>query len=42
MKDTWKEKSRVKKIDEEMLSPKTSQRVSLHEGCHTWRGIWIR
>ena len=38
MKDMWKDKPRVKKIEEEMLSPKTSQWVPLREGCHTWRG----
>ena len=38
MKDTYKDKPRVKKIEEEILSLKASQRVSLHEGCHTWRG----
>jgi len=42
MKDTQKDKPRVKKIEEEMLSPKTSQRLLLHKGCHTWRGRWIR
>ena len=42
MKDTWKDKPKVKKIEKEMLSPKTSQRVPLHEECHTWRGRWIR
>ena len=42
MKDTQKDKPRVKKIKGEMLSPKTSQRVPLHEGCHSWRGRWIR
>ena len=42
MKVTWKDKPRVKKINEEILSPKTSQEVPLHEGCHTWRGRWIR
>ena len=35
MKDTQKDKPKVKKIKEEMLSLKASQRVSLHEGCHT-------
>ena len=34
MKDTRKDKPRVKKI-EEKLSPKTSQGVLLHEGCRT-------
>ena len=33
-----KDKPKVKKIEEEMLSPKTNQGVPLHEGCHTWRG----
>jgi len=37
MKYTRKDKPRVKKIEEEMLSPKTSQGVPLHKGCHTWR-----
>ena len=37
-----KDKPRVKKIEEEMLSPKASQGEPLHEGCHTLRGIWIR
>jgi len=42
MKDMRKDKPRVKKIEEEMLSSKTSQRVLFREGCHTWRGRWIR
>ena len=41
MKDTRKDKPRVKKI-EETLSLKTSLGVLLHGGCHTWRGKWIR
>ena len=28
--------------EEEMLSPRASQRVPFHEGCHTWRRRWIR
>ena len=42
MKDTQKGKPRVKKIEEEILSLKASQGVPLHEGCHNWRGRWIR
>ena len=42
MKDTWKDKPRVKRMEEEMLSSKTSQGVPLHEGCHIWRGRWTR
>ena len=42
MKDTQKDKPKVQKIEEEMLSPKTNQGVPLHEGCHTWRGRWIK
>ena len=43
MKDTQKDKPRVKKLEnEKMLSPRTSQGVPLHEGCHTWRGKWIK
>ena len=41
MKDTQKDKPRVKKI-EETLSSTTSQRVLLQGGCRTWRGKWIR
>ena len=29
MKETWKDKPKAKKIEEEMLSPKTSQGVPL-------------
>ena len=42
MKDMLKDKPIVKKIEEEMLSLRASQRVPLREGCHTWRGRWIR
>ena len=42
MKDTRKDKPSVKKIEEEILSLKASQVVSLHEGYHNWRGRWIR
>ena len=42
MKDTLKDKPRVKKIEEEILSSRASQRVPLQEGCHTWRRRWIR
>ena len=41
MKDTRKDRPRIKKI-EEMLSPKTSQGLLFHERCRTWRGKWIR
>ena len=41
MKDTKKDKPKVKKI-EEMLSSKANQGVLLREGCHTWRGKWTR
>jgi len=41
VKDMLKDKPRVKKIEEEMLSPRGSQRVPLREGCHIWRGRWI-
>ena len=42
MKDMLKDKPIVKKIEEEMLSPRASQRVPLRERCHTWRERWIR
>jgi len=43
MKDTQKDKLRVKKLKKEkMLSPRTSQGVLLHEECHTWRERWIK
>ena len=42
MKDIQKGKPRVKKIEEEMLSPITSQVTSLREGYHIWRGRWIK
>ena len=42
MKDTRKDKPRIKKIKEEMLSSKTNQGVPFHKVCHTWRGRWIR
>ena len=42
MKDMLKDKSRVKKIKEEILSSRPSQKAPLHEGCHTWRRRWIR
>ena len=42
MKDTWKDKPKVKKIKEEILSSKANQGVPLHEGCHTWRRRWIK
>ena len=42
MNDTWKDKSKVKKIEKEMLSPKTGQGVPFQEGCHTWKRRWIR
>ena len=43
MKDTRKDKPRVKKLEKEkMLSSRTSQGVSFHEGCHTWRRKWIK
>ena len=42
MKDTQKDKPRVKKIEEEMLSPEANQGVPLHEGSHNWRGRWMR
>ena len=42
MKDTWKDKPRVKKVEEETLSSKDGQEVPLHKGCHTWRGRWTR
>ena len=36
MKDTWKDKPRVKKLEnEKMLSPRSGQGVPLHEGCYT-------
>ena len=42
MKDVWKDKPKVKRMEEKILSKKTTLRVSLHEGCHTWRGRWIK
>ena len=42
MKDMLKDKLKVKKIKEEMLSPRASQRAPLRKGCHTWRRRWIR
>ena len=42
MKGMLKDKPRVKKIEEEVLSFRASQRVPLHEGCHTWRRRWIK
>jgi len=42
MKDMQKDKPRVKKIDGEVRSLKTSQRVPLCKGCHTWKGRWIK
>ena len=36
MKDTQKDKPRVKKLEnKKMLSPRTSQGVPLHKGCYT-------
>ena len=36
MKDTWKDKPRVKKLEnEKMLSSRSGQGVPLHEGCYT-------
>ena len=36
MKDTWKDKPRVKKLEKEkMLSVRISQGVPLHKGYHT-------
>ena len=43
MKGTRKDKPRVKKLEKEkMLSLRTSQKVPLHKGCHTWRGRLIK
>jgi len=42
MKDMQKGRPKVKQIEEKMLSPRTSQGVPLHGGCHTWRRRWIR
>ena len=42
MKDMLKDKLRVKKTEEEKLSPRVNQKAPLHEGCHTWRRRWIR
>ena len=38
MKDVWKDKPKVKRMEEKMLSKKTTLRVSLHEGCALGEG----
>ena len=42
MKDMLKDKPKVKKIKEEMLSQKASQRAPLREVCHIWRRRWVK
>ena len=41
MEDILKDNPKVKKA-EGMLNPKANQEVSLHEGCHNWKGKWTR
>ena len=41
MKNTLKDKPRVKKV-EEMLSPKANQGVPLREVYHTWNEKWTK
>ena len=43
MKDVRKDKPKVKKLEKKkMLRLRTSQKVLVHEGCHTWRWKWIK
>ena len=42
MKGVWKGKSRVKKLEEKILSARITQGVPFHVGYHAWKRRWIK